>query len=80
MAKITIFGLAGTGKGTVCKILCDRLGYKSFSGGDFARETARKMNLTVNEIDELSRYDETIDIARDKVIEDFGQENQNFVV
>lgn len=80
MAKITIFGLAGTGKGTVCKILCDRLGYKSFSGGDFARETARKMNLTVNEIDELSRYDKSIDIARDKVIEDFGKENDNFVV
>ncbi len=80
MAKITIFGLAGTGKGTVCRILCEKLGYKSFSGGDFARETARRMNLTLNEIDELSRYDKSIDIARDKVIEDFGKENDNFIV
>ncbi len=80
MAKITIFGLAGTGKGTVCRILCERLGYKSFSGGDFARETARKMNLTLNEIDELSRYDKSVDIERDKVIEDFGKSNDNFVV
>lgn len=80
MAKITIFGLAGTGKGTVCRILCERLGYKSFSGGDFARETARKMNLTLNEIDELSRYDKSVDIERDRVIEDFGKNNDNFVV
>ncbi|MDB5204867.1 MAG: cytidylate kinase [Candidatus Taylorbacteria bacterium] len=80
MAKITIFGLAGTGKGTVCRLLCEKLGYRSFSGGDFARETARKMGLTINEIDELSRYDKSVDIERDRVIEDFGKTNDNFVV
>jgi CMP/dCMP kinase len=80
MAKITVFGMAGTGKGTVCKILCEKLGYKSFSGGDFARHTAEQMGLTVLELDELSKTDKSIDVARDKVISDFGKNNDNFVV
>jgi CMP/dCMP kinase len=80
MAKITVFGMAGTGKGTVCKILCEKLGYKSFSGGDFARHTAEQMGLTVLELDELSKTDKSIDVARDKVISDFGKSNDNFVV
>lgn len=80
MAKITVFGLAGTGKGTVCKILCERLGYKSFSGGDFARATATKMGVTLLELDEMSKTDKSIDIERDKVLSDFGKSNDNFVV
>lgn len=80
MAKITIFGLAGTGKGTAVNILKERLGYKSFSGGDFARETARKLGVTLLEIDELSKTDKNIDIERDKVIADFGKNNDNFIV
>jgi CMP/dCMP kinase len=80
MAKITIFGLAGTGKGTAVNILKERLGYRSFSGGDFARETARKLGITLLEIDELSKTDKNIDIERDKVIADFGRNNDNFIV
>lgn len=80
MAKITIFGMAGTGKGTVVKILCERLGYKSFSGGDFARQTAEKMGITLLQIDELSKTDKSIDIERDRVISEFGKNNDNFVV
>lgn len=80
MAKVTVFGMAGTGKGTVCKILCEKLGYKSFSGGDFARATADKMGVTLLELDEMSKTDKTIDIERDKVISDFGKNNDNFVV
>ncbi len=80
MAKITIFGMAGTGKGTAVNILKEKLGYKSFSGGDFARHTAEKMGLTLLELDELSKTDSSIDIERDKVISEFGKNNDNFVV
>jgi cytidylate kinase len=80
MAKITVFGMAGTGKTSTCREVALRLDYEFFSGGDFARATAQKRGVTINELDELSKTDSTIDIERDKVISEFGQTHDNFVV
>lgn len=80
MAKITIFGMSGTGKTSSGKEVAKRLGYEFFSGGDFARETAKKLGLTINELDELSKTDSKYDIERDKVIAEFGKTHDNFVV
>ena len=49
MNKITLSGFAGTGKSTVGKILGDKLGYEFVSVGDFSRDYAQKMGLTINE-------------------------------
>jgi len=80
MAKITIFGMAGTGKTSTGKEIARRLGYEFFSGGDFARETAAKYGITINELDERSKTDSSIDIERDKVISEFGRTHDNFIV
>ncbi len=80
MAKITIFGMAGTGKTSTGKEIAKRLGYKFFSGGDFARATAANLGVTLNEIDELSKHDSKYDIERDRVIVDFGKTHPDFVV
>lgn len=80
MAKITIFGMAGTGKTSTCREVAKRLGYEFFSGGDFARATAQKMGMTINELDELSKTDSKIDIERDRVITEFGKTHNNFLV
>jgi cytidylate kinase len=80
MAKITIFGMAGTGKTSTCREIAKRLGYSFFSGGDFARETADKLGMTINELDELSKTDSSIDTKRDEVIAEFGQTHNNFIV
>lgn len=80
MAKITIFGMAGTGKTSVGKAVANRLGYKFFSGGDFARETAKNLGVSINELDELSKTDSRYDIERDRIIAEFGKNNNDFVV
>lgn len=80
MAKITIFGMAGTGKTSTGKEIARRLGYKFFSGGDFARETAKNLGVSINELDELSKHDSKYDIERDKTIEVFGKTHNDFIV
>ena len=52
MAKkhiITLGGLPGSGKSTVKKILGERLGYKTFSTGDFTRTLAQQRGMTLEE-------------------------------
>ncbi len=80
MAKITISGLAGTGTSSTGKTLASRLGYKFMSNGDFARNQAKDLGITLNELDELSRKESTFDINRDNMIKKFGEENVNFVL
>lgn len=80
MAKITIFGMAGTGKTSTGKEVAKRLGYEFFSGGDFMRDTAKSMGITLMELEELSKHEDKYDIERDKIIAEFGRTNDNFVV
>ncbi len=81
MAKITLFGMAGTGKGTIRDLLKKKLGYdKSFSCGDFERQVAESRGMTLLEIDRLAKTDSSIDIEQDKVMAEFGKNNDNFIV
>lgn len=80
MAKITIFGMAGTGKTSTGKEVAKRLGYEFFSGGDFMRQTAAAMGLTLNQFEELNKTDSKYDLERDKTIEEFGKTHNNFIV
>lgn len=81
MAKITLFGMAGTGKGTIRDLLKQKLGYdKSFSCGDFEREVAKNRGLTLLELDRLAKTDKSIDAEQDKVMAEFGKNNDNFIV
>lgn len=81
MAKITLFGMAGTGKGTIRDLLKQKLGYdKSFSCGDFERQVAEKKGMTLLEIDRLAKTDSSIDMEQDKVMAEFGKNNDNFIV
>ena len=76
MAKITIFGMAGTGKTSTGKGVAQLIGYKVFSGG----ETAKKMGITLMELEELSKHEDKYDIERDKIIAEFGRTHDNFIV
>lgn len=80
MAKITIFGMAGTGKTSTGKEVARLLDYKFFSGGDFARQTAANLGVSINELDELSKTDSKYDIERDRVISEFGKTHDSFIV
>lgn len=46
---ITMSGKAGSGKGTVCKLLSEKLGYEVISIGNIKRELATSMGMTISE-------------------------------
>jgi len=80
MAKITLFGLAGTGTSTTGKALAARLGYQCVSSGNLAREEAKGLGMTISEWGEAGKKDPKFDGNLDKRIELFGKENKDFVV
>jgi cytidylate kinase len=80
MAKITIFGLAGTGTSSVGKKLAAKLGYTYFSSGQLFRKKAEELSLDVYAFDALCNTDPKYDVELDKAIEAFGKENNDFVV
>ena len=79
-SKITLGGLAGTGKGTISRILADKLNFQRASTGDFFREVAKEKGLTLNELDKLSLTDDSVDLLTDKRTEEFGRVNDNFIM
>lgn len=60
--RITLSGYAGSGKSTVAKILCIKLGYESISVGDFSREFAEnEYGLSINEFQDLCNKEPHLD-------------------
>lgn len=79
--KITISGLGGTGKSTVAKLLADRLGYESMSGGGIFRQMAAEQGMSVEEFDQfVTGGDESFDHKLDKRQEEYGKEHSDFVL
>jgi len=80
MAKITIFGLAGTGTTTIGKMLAERLNYRFVSTGNIFRQKASDLGLSLYEFDLLCNskpeYDQQIDAETEKL----GKENDDFVL
>lgn len=77
--KVTIFGLAGTGKSTVSKIIANDLNLSYKSTGNMMREKAQLLGMTIYEFDEMTKQDFSYDIALDKEVEEFGKVNDNFI-
>lgn len=77
---LTIGGLPGSGKSTVTKLLVQKLAYKFFSTGNFARELAIKMGLTLEQFNGLVASDKSIDEHIDKEQIRIGQEENHYVI
>jgi cytidylate kinase len=80
MAKISIFGFAGTGKTTAGRLLAEKLMYRYLSTGNMFRDRALKMGITLQELDMLCKTDPTTDKSVDAEIEEFGKNNDDFVI
>ncbi len=82
-AKITLTGLAGTGKSSAGKILKDALNLKChLSAGDFVREMVEggKWGLqTLDEFETRAQTDFRYDCEIDQRTTNFGVENTSFV-
>jgi cytidylate kinase len=79
MVKVTIFGLAATGKSTVSKIVCKDLNLVYMSTGNIFREEAHRRGLSVYEFDSLCRSDSNFDLDLDKSVKVYGKNNINFI-
>jgi cytidylate kinase len=79
MAKITIFGLAGTGKSSTAKGLATKLGYTYKSTGNMYREVAEELGMTLNELERASMTDDSYDRKLDTRTTEYGKDNDNFI-
>jgi predicted cytidylate kinase len=77
---IILGGYPGSGKSTVRGILAEKLGFKKFSTGDFARSIAVEMGMTLEQFNEMvaktKEFDERIDAELIRI----EKEEDNYIV
>lgn len=73
---ITICGSLGSGKSSTAKKVAQTLGFKHFSSGDFFRQVALKLGLSINEINIRAETDKKIDEMTDQKLRDLNNENK----
>jgi predicted cytidylate kinase len=83
--KITIGGLSGTGKGTVAKLLAERLGFSRHSAGDFFREIAKERGYeSLLALQQVVHTEGSIDTSVDEMVDartrEFGESHDRFVI
>lgn len=78
--KITIFGLAGTGKSSVGKKLAKRLFSAFVSTGKVFREQAKEAGVAVHVYDKMAEEDPSIDQKIDERISQIGKIHENIVL
>ena len=77
---ITITGFPGSGKSTLGKGIAKELGLKHYSAGDLQRAIAKEKGITVMELHELIKKDNSVDLALDKRNKELGEEQDDFVI
>jgi cytidylate kinase len=77
---ITLGGFPGSGKSTVKRLLGERLGYKTFSTGDFARNLAHERGLTLEEFNELVATSKELDLLIDEELMRIEREDDEYVI
>ena len=79
MAKITIFGLAGTGKSSTAKGLSTILNFEYRSSGNMFREMAAEMGLTLNAFEDICLKNPEYDKKLDERVGEYGKAHDNFI-
>jgi cytidylate kinase len=77
---ITISGQSGSGKNTVADVVAERLDYDRFSVGNFRREKAKSMGLTLEQFNALGEKESFTDAEADKWQIEIGNARDNFVI
>lgn len=78
--RITLGGVAGSGKSTVAKILSERTGAPFASVGKFAREVAeREYGVSINEFQKLSADNPELDARIDAYIQEWCDKRKSFI-
>ncbi len=79
MAKITIFGLAGTGKTTAGKMLAEKIGYEYMSTGNIFRSYADELGIPLAKLEELANKTDEYDRKLDANTVEYGKTHDNFI-
>ena len=83
MEKRKIISLAGdlaSGKGETSKILIEKLRYGIYRNGQYFRELAKKMNMSVTEFNIYVEKHPEIDRDIEKSAAEYAKNNDNFVI
>ncbi|MEA3452432.1 MAG: cytidylate kinase family protein [Bacteroidota bacterium] len=79
--KITLSGLAGSGKTTIGKLLAEKLSYKFISLGNFARKIAKeKYNMNINEFQNYCSKHPEIDYEIDNEFKKYCNETNKIII
>ena len=81
--KKNIISLAGdlaSGKGTVSKILMQKLNYGVYRNGEYFRSLAKKMNMTVTEFNKYVVEHPEIDQQIEKSAAEYAKDHNNFII
>jgi len=74
MMLITISGLPGSGKTTVARLLSQRLGIPHVYAGDLYRRAAVERGVSLEQFNELSEKDHSIDRALDMKMAEYARQ------
>jgi cytidylate kinase len=77
---ITISGKPGSGKGTVAKIIAERLNLKHYSIGDFMRDIAKEKGVSLLELGKTAEKERWVDDELDKRQIELGKKEDGFVI
>ncbi|MFA5797844.1 MAG: cytidylate kinase family protein [Candidatus Woesearchaeota archaeon] len=78
---ITISGPAGSGKGSIKKLLAQKLGYKTYDGaGDYRRIRAKALGMTIEEFNALGEQQDFTDREADEWQKNLGLTEDDFVI
>jgi CMP/dCMP kinase len=77
---ITVSGVVGAGKGTVCRMLSKKLGYNYYSMGDLRRKMALERGMTIEEFNKLGEKEAFTDNDADEYQKKLGKIEDNFIM
>jgi CMP/dCMP kinase len=77
---ITLFGPAGSGKGTIGKRLAEHFGCEHVDMGDLRREMARSYGVTLEELHQLGLHDRKYDDIQDDRVRKLPEEHDRLLI
>lgn len=83
MEKKNIISLAGelaSGKGTVSKLLSEKLNYTVYRNGEYVRKLAREQGLDITSFNEYLNEHPEIDRQIEKSAAEYAKEHDNFII
>lgn len=83
MEKRNIISLSGdlaSGKGTISKILMEKLNYGVYRNGDYFRKLAKEHNMNLSEFGEYVKIHTEIDEQIEKSAKEYAKDHDNFII